>query len=208
MSRTRFLPLLIATLLLVGGLNLAAYAANGHPLLLGRANQATGTTTVRNTGRGPALRLTTRHGAPPLAVSSGKRVARLNADRVDGLQGAALGARAYVYGIGGDWDESYVVKSFPGLPPGWYWVRYQLSVYQVVEGVHVWLDNGTPTEQLSSGTDQEGASVTAQGVVDARHGVVMRLRAGGIYYSYSGSDTTITFVRLASVVQRAAISDP
>ncbi len=208
MSRSRLVPVLLATLLLTGGLNLAAYAANGHPLLLGRANQATSATTVRNTGRGPALRLTTRSGVPPLAVSSGKRVARLNADRVDGLQGAALGVRAYIYGIGGDWDEGYVVKSFPGLPPGLYWVRYELRVYEVVAGMRVWLDNGTPTEQLSSGTDQVGATVTAQGIVDARHGVVMRLRAGGIFYSHAGSVSTISFVRLASVVQRDAISDP
>ena len=181
MSRTRVLPLLVSTLLLVGGLNLAAYAANGHPLLLGRANQATSATTVRNTGRGPALRLTTRSGVPPLAVSSGKRVARLNADRVDGLQGAALGVRAYLYGIGGDMDESVVVKSFPGLPPGLYWVRYELRVYQVVGGMGVSLDNGTPTALLSSGTDQTNATLTAQGIVDARHGVVMRLEGGGIF---------------------------
>jgi hypothetical protein len=207
-SRSRVLPLLLATLLLVGGLNLVAYAADGHPLLLGRTNQATSPTTVRTTGRGPALRLESRAGSPSLRVTSGAKVPRLNADRVDGLQGAALGVRAFVYGIGGDWDEGHVVKSFPGLPPGRYWVRYELRVYQVVAGVQVWLDNGTPTAQLSSGTDQQGGTLTAEGIVDARNGVVMHVRAGGIFYSTSGSVSTITFVRLTSVVQRDAISVP
>jgi hypothetical protein len=208
MSRSRALPLLVATLLLVGGLNLVAYAADGHPLLLGRANREASTTSLLNTGPGPTLRLTTRRGVPPLAVSSGKRVARLNADRVDGLQGAALGVRAYVYGIGGDWDEGYVVKSFPGLAPGLYWVRYEFQVHEVVGGLHVWLDNGTRDEQLSSGTDAVNGTLTAEGIVDARHGVVMRCRAGGIFYSYLGNASKISFVRLTSVVQRNAVSDP
>jgi hypothetical protein len=105
-------------------------------------------------------------------------------------------------------DESDVVKSFPGLPPGLYWVRYELRVYDDVAGMRVWLDNGTPTEQLSSGTDQVGATLTAEGIVDARHGVVMRCHAYGIFYSSYGSVSTITFVRMTSVVQRDAISDP
>jgi hypothetical protein len=87
-------------------------------------------------------------------------------------------------------------------------VRYELRVYQVVAGVQVWLDNGTPTAQLSSGTDQQGGTLTAEGIVDARNGVVMHVRAGGIFYSTSGSVSTITFVRLTSVVQRDAISVP
>ena len=75
MSSSRFLSVSLAALLLVGGVNVASYAVNGHPLLLGRSNGETRTMILRNTGPGPALELRTRPGAPPLTVSSSRRVA-------------------------------------------------------------------------------------------------------------------------------------
>ena len=44
--------------MLIGGANLAAYAANGKPLLLGKSNVATKKTTVKN--KGPGRRCTSR----------------------------------------------------------------------------------------------------------------------------------------------------
>jgi hypothetical protein len=61
-----------------------AYAANGGNLLLGRSNTATRATTVANSG-GVPLALVARAGYPPLAVNSAKKVTRLNADLLDGL---------------------------------------------------------------------------------------------------------------------------
>lgn len=62
-SRGRTMPVLLAAVVLVGGLNVAAYAANGKPLLLGQTNEATKTTTVKTTGIGPALSLSARPAA-------------------------------------------------------------------------------------------------------------------------------------------------
>jgi hypothetical protein len=76
---------LAAAAVLVGGANLASYAANGHPLLLGHKNSAVGTTSLKNAGRGPALSLNSAKSAPPLVVNSKKMVKHLNADSVDGL---------------------------------------------------------------------------------------------------------------------------
>jgi hypothetical protein len=96
-ARGRTLPVLLATTALVGAANLGAYAASGRPLLLGGHNSSPVTTTVTDTGSGPALTLRTSAKAPPLAVSSSKVVKHLNADRVDGLRAADLGAEAFTY---------------------------------------------------------------------------------------------------------------
>jgi len=58
-----------------------AYAAS---LQLATTNTANKTTTLRNTGNGPALRLNVKAGQPPLAVSSGKVVPKLNASKLQG----------------------------------------------------------------------------------------------------------------------------
>jgi hypothetical protein len=81
---------LAAAAVLVGGADLASYAATGHPLVLGHANSAGGTTSLKNTGRGPALSLNNLKSAPPLLVSSSKMVKHLNAERLHGKTASAL----------------------------------------------------------------------------------------------------------------------
>ncbi len=108
--RNRTTAILVAAGLLVGGANLAAYAANGRPLLLGKINKETRSATVKNTGAGPALKLKTRASAPPLAVSSSKKVKRLNADKLDGLSSGALATNSVVYT---DTDHATVHTSSP-----------------------------------------------------------------------------------------------
>jgi hypothetical protein len=68
-----------------------AYAATGGSMILGNPNTASKTTSLANTGSGPALRLVTKSGAtPPLAVSNGTKIANLNADMVDGVRASSL----------------------------------------------------------------------------------------------------------------------
>src|SRR5262249_57941840 len=88
-ARGRTVPVLLGVAALVGAANLGAYAADGHPLLLGQENHAAATTTVAS-GRAPALTLKTSAKTPPLSVSSHKVVKNLNADRVDGRDAADL----------------------------------------------------------------------------------------------------------------------
>ena len=108
-----------ATTALVTSLALSASASGGGWLRLGSHNSAFRSTTLVDHGRGPALRLETRTGAPPLAVNSSKRVARLNVDRLDGVHAAALRTLAYIYRIGGDEDWGpHLVKEFPDCLPG------------------------------------------------------------------------------------------
>lgn len=80
-----------------------AYAATGGTFRLGHKNSATKVTTLKNS-RGTALKLTSKAGTAPLAVSSGTKVANLNSDKIDGVDSTALalasGATAFVVADG------------------------------------------------------------------------------------------------------------
>ena len=64
---------LLAAVLLVGAANLAAFAATGGPLLLGKSNTATKTTKLKTTGNRPALSLKSESGKAPLKVSNSEQ---------------------------------------------------------------------------------------------------------------------------------------
>jgi hypothetical protein len=86
MSRTfrgeRALAVIGAAAILVLGYDAATYAATGSSLLLGRANTASATTTVKNTGKGPALSMVTRSsGYAPFVTNAKGLVNNLYASR-------------------------------------------------------------------------------------------------------------------------------
>jgi hypothetical protein len=70
--------------LLAVGADSISYAAAGHSVLLGKSNSAGNTTTIKNTGRGPALALDSGKRVPSLKVSSRKLVKNLNAEMLGG----------------------------------------------------------------------------------------------------------------------------
>lgn len=85
--------LLAAAVLVVGGVGVTV-AATGGTFLLGTSNSANRTTSLSNTGQGAALKLkTSSAGTPNLAVSNKARIPNLNADLLDGVNGAALQRR-------------------------------------------------------------------------------------------------------------------
>ena len=90
---------LLAALLLVVGIDAVTYANTGDSLILGKANKASKTTKIKNTGNGAALALKTKSSAPPLVVSSATKVTNLNADQVDGRDSTALEPSITVYRI-------------------------------------------------------------------------------------------------------------
>src|SRR3954468_20543114 len=75
---------------LVTGVGLTSYAATGQAFVLGHSNNAGGTTSLKNTGRGPALSLNSIRAAPPLVVNSKKMVKNFNANMVGGKTVAQL----------------------------------------------------------------------------------------------------------------------
>ncbi len=78
-------------LMLVVGIDYVSYAATGKSMVLGKANEASKVTALKRTTSGPALQLSVKPGSAPLAVSSSKKVAKLNADRLDGLDSSDFG---------------------------------------------------------------------------------------------------------------------
>lgn len=76
---------------LVGGTGVAT-AATGGTFVLGRSNTASSRTGLANTA-GTPLSLSAPAGYPPLAVNTDVKVARLNADELDGLTSAQLQRR-------------------------------------------------------------------------------------------------------------------
>ena len=134
--RGRLMPVVAAAVVLVGGANLAAYAANGHPILLGHSNSETKTATVTNTGKGAALSLKSRTSSPPLQVNSSKVVKHLNADAVDGASASALKTTSYVLT---DTDTTTVhpgpaAWSLSGVPAGRYLVSWDVNLAPITSG--------------------------------------------------------------------------
>lgn len=132
--RSRLLTTLLAAMIVVGGLNIAAYAATGGAFILGKSNSANKTTTLKSSANGAALKLAPKAGRPPLAVTSSQRVTRLNADQVDGQDAAALETRSVVYAVPA---VSEVDRFAVGTPstPGAYRVDYSISVATSEAGV-------------------------------------------------------------------------
>jgi hypothetical protein len=79
-----------ASVILVSGAGLASYAATGNAFVLGHANKAGATTSLKNTGRGPALSLNSIKSAPPITLNSSKMVKHLNANMVGGMTAKTL----------------------------------------------------------------------------------------------------------------------
>ena len=128
MKISRTIAVLLGAVVLVGGANLAVYAATGGNFILGHINYESKASVLKNNGVGPALNL--KANGAPLAVSNSKKVKRLNADKVDGRNAAALTTKTYVYetkGIGSGTTTLYV--DFPDLPDGTYLVSYRVPVY-------------------------------------------------------------------------------
>lgn len=125
----RVVPVLLAAAVLIGAANLGAYAATGKPLLLGKTNQASKTTTVK-TARGPALKLRTKATAPPLKVTSGRKVSRLNADLLDGLDSSRLQTRTLSTELPPRAGVDQPEWDLPPVSPGTYLVSLDIAAFR------------------------------------------------------------------------------
>lgn len=140
----RTVPVLLAAAVLVGGANLAAYAADGAPLLLGHKNSATKSTTLKNK-KGTALSLSSKAGTPSLKVSSSEKVAKLNSDQVDGLEGSALQNKTFVYDLGGTTATERIDFTLPGLPAGRYLATFNITAQAAGAATFACLFNAVTT---------------------------------------------------------------
>ena len=81
--------LVISLLALFLALTGWGYAATGGRLILGHSNTAGKTTTLK-AKKGPAASFKVKRGTAPFKVSSGKKVAKLNADKLDGVSSSGF----------------------------------------------------------------------------------------------------------------------
>lgn len=210
MSRHRptLLTVVLAALVLVLGGNLAAYAATGGSFLLGKTNRADATSVLTNTGTGPALKLRSS-GAPPLAVTSGRKVAKLNADRVDGLDATALQTHATYYPIRSTLPAAASRTFSVDLPNGVYQVDYSVVGTMSAAGATLACrltlagGPGTITTLFSTArTSGNTAYANASGVVEilapAPQALVCNASTGTVVFD-NLSASQLVFTRIASV---------
>jgi hypothetical protein len=134
--RGRLAPVVAAAAVLVGGANLAAYAANGQPFLLGHSNSETKTATLSNSGQGAALSLKTSAKSAPLQVNSDKVVKHLNADTVDGANASDLKTTTYVL-TDSDTTTAHGTQaawSLSDVPAGRYLVSWDVNLVPITNG--------------------------------------------------------------------------
>lgn len=169
----------------IAAANGVAYAATGHAFILGESNQASTTTTLTRTTNGVPLVLNAKSGYAPLAVNSTRRVARLNADMVDGLHASALQLNTIQYQLPQTTTTS-AAATFPGLAPGIYLVNMNATVYTTSttsEVVDCGIEAG-PNHSVDVAatvpTNSHIAIATASGVLDARQGGVKLTCSDGV----------------------------
>jgi hypothetical protein len=199
--RGRVLPVTLAALVLVGGANLAAYAANGHPLILGGSNNETKTASVTNSGKGPALSLNTSKKSPPLAVNSSKVVKHLNADLVDGKSASALTTNVITYTVPAGTTVPFAM-TLNGLPKGNYLASFSVVMHATTTALCFLSDNVAPTDLLSYGANLSGFSVVNGAglvTVQAGHPMVLNCDAATSVVAATDTHSQVTFTPAGKV---------
>jgi hypothetical protein len=197
--KNRVLPIVIGAAIVVGGANLTAYAANGHPLLLGHKNSESSTARLSNSGKGPALSLRSGKKSPSLAVSSSKLVRHLNADRVDGENAADLETRAVTWTIPGGGLGQYALD---GLESGTYLATLSILLDATTTSRCSLAEPGHPLGALTYGANSEGLSmISGAGILKHQQSKELTLNCDGAtsFADETGVANTITLVRLDQV---------
>ena len=144
-------------------------AANGNPLMLGKTNNATKITELKNGGT--PLKLTSKQGKAPLVVNSGKKVAKLNADSLDGVDSSAFlrsSAASSFLAVGGkaadaDKLDGASSESF-ALASGQTADVTAVATFQDADG------NGTADSLFARAVCPAGTKVTGGGEVNSSSG--------------------------------------
>jgi hypothetical protein len=90
-----------------------ADATTGHPVLLGKGNSASKTTTIKSS-HGPALSLSAPSGQAPLRVNSKKQVSKLNASLLGGKSEAQIvAAGGHVTAVEAEMSDGIGVATCP-----------------------------------------------------------------------------------------------
>lgn len=161
--------------LAVVGLDAATYAGTGDSLIVGKFNKSHKTTHLTTIGWGPALSLHAKGQRPALAVDSKAKIARLNADLVDGKDAAALQHNVRVLtATSGASTNGTMTLNLPALPKGRYQAGYE--VYMV--GATGTVNN--PTDSLCYLYGQAASGVVAAYTTTTTEGFDAGLSGNGV----------------------------
>jgi hypothetical protein len=213
---TRVLAVVGVVALLAVSVDYVSYATTGKSLLLGKANSANKTTSIANTGTGPALTLTTKSSASaPFATNAKGKVANLNADRVDGLTATQVIAAAQQpvtefrdSATTHASDATYVIGK---LPRGTYLVSFSgivrltqagTLICQLFENGSIFTDYAAVAEPSTGGLFTVALAhaqvVTLTGTEDMRLGCSTATNDGWVSQAmfFGGRPVTISFLKL------------
>jgi hypothetical protein len=204
-----------AAALLVTGVDYATFAANGDSLILGHLNQANATTVLTKHGPGPALRLNSGGpGSPALAVDSKAKVAKLNADMVDGKHAKALlqvrnVGRVFTTGATGGTGQ--VTFDIPNVPKGIYLATFTANFFpQGTPGAPVAFSCSLLKDTLTQLSQSTSTSAAASGfyigvngstVVKVVPGIDLTASCGLVsgVWTFGTKKLTVTLTRLDGV---------
>jgi hypothetical protein len=212
---SRLRPYLIGSLVAVAGLvglNGIAYSATGSGLILGHHNSADRTTSISRTTRGPALALHVKRHQVPFSVNSKRRVPRLNASLLDGVNAHSLQTRDRQFSLPvSSTPSSTVTYRLPGLTPGTYYASFDVvgrmstagdllnCVLEQTDATSELLGYGSPFVTYST--------TTAGGVVAVATGHPLQLRcftSGGTYTTIASTRSIVDFVKIDGAVVQGA----
>lgn len=169
---TQLLSILGAATILALAANTVSIAATGSGFILGKSNSANTISALTRTTSGTVLKLQSASSAnPPLAVNGTGKVTNLNADKVDGLDGAALQTAVWEYTLPSTSGGTVATQfDFPNLPAGRYLASYSVTAEVSNGGLLCgFLFNSNQESATAIGGVGNGYSaVSGAGVVDAR----------------------------------------
>ncbi|HET8602601.1 MAG TPA: hypothetical protein VFM09_01620 [Marmoricola sp.] len=201
---------LVVALVLVTCADYVGYAATGSSFILGHSNSANKITGLARTTTGPALNLhTSTTSSAPFTTNAHGKVANLNADRLDGLDGAALQTRTWAYTLPAEAGVGQFSVSLPGLPPGMYLANYNLTV-DTTDSVNCYFqyaDSSITALTYGKGTGTYSA-LSGGGLIDTR-----AQTAKLVCFAWSSSMTLdsqppaqVTFTKVDAVTSGASTS--
>jgi hypothetical protein len=184
--------------------NGVSYATTGNSLIGGHHNATQATTTIADSGQGPALSLVSSgNGAPSLRVSSDAVVPRLNASMVGGVHAAGLtsNATSFTAGYGSNRQfTNYVVYGLD-IGHGIYNVSFNAVVVPSTGdagnpiGMECGVYSGNFVRSLASTTTEYAGAILPQ----MSGSSVVRIGSKGALFACWTSGTTAQFYQPARI---------
>ncbi|MET3962221.1 hypothetical protein ABIE44_002155 [Marmoricola sp. OAE513] len=200
-----------AVTVLVLAANTVALAATGSSLLAGKKTTAGKVTTLKRTTSGTTFKVLTKSTAnAPFAVNGKGRVTNLNADKVDGLDAAALQNRAVSYTLPAFPAGTQLQISLPGLPSGLWQGTFALVANGSDPVGCEFVTSDNKSYGLVFGVDSGSfSSANGTALVDIRGGKTVKLHcfsSSNFLFNTNSATPQVYFTRVDGVTTKAGLN--